>query len=398
MSVLCCYTRDFLIAITCRHRRELVGKPFVVVDEDERVCAASPAARADGVSPPMRVREAQVRCPELSIYPLELHAVTAEQEAFVDTVVRTGLPVETPGFGVAYVDLRPMANTSQKVKSLCSDIGRQLRTALGADLQSSLGWDSGKFTARAAAVCVKPGHLRLVDKVDEPHFLAPLSITLLPLPSSAIQELGWLGIKTLGQFARLSKTAVAQRFGAAGVLAWRLAQGRDDRPVCSMVAQAADPIGIDFDPPTVLYEPVVQEVMAALAQRLNTLTKHLAGIRRLGLELRFLNRTSKTLDYTFLEPVSEATRLQNTIGRKLQTTPWSAELIGVRLTIQETGELMPQQLALFDGEEDAGADDPFLLHTISQQLNRYAGIFYRGEILDETHGVAERRSRLRALG
>ena len=52
-------------------------------------------------------------------------------------------------------------------------MGRLVRGALGPTLQPAIGWDSGKFTARVAALQVPAGRMRLVDQADEVRFLRP---------------------------------------------------------------------------------------------------------------------------------------------------------------------------------------------------------------------------------
>ncbi len=127
------------------------------------------------------------------------------------------------------------------MRPLAAELGRRLRGRLGVHLQPALGWDSGKFTAHAAAMQVAPGRIRLVDKAEEVRFLAPLPVTLLPLPPLHLQQLHWLGVRTVGQFAALPAAAVWQRFGAAGKLAHRWAQGKDDRPVRSRLSRRPAP-------------------------------------------------------------------------------------------------------------------------------------------------------------
>jgi nucleotidyltransferase/DNA polymerase involved in DNA repair len=231
MSILCCHVPNFALTLTYRHHPTLVGQPLALLGPDEQVCAASPLARQAGVRLAMTPRQAQLRCPDLLLRPLDLAQCQAGQDAFLSALGQWELPVETQSWGLAYIDLHSLTKQQDDVQTLSAELGRRVRKTLGDDLQPALGWDSSKFTCRAAAHTVPPGRMRLVAKQHEKLFLNPLPITLLPLPYVALQQLHWLGIDTLGQFASLPATAVWQRFGPPGRVAQRWAKGLDDRPI-----------------------------------------------------------------------------------------------------------------------------------------------------------------------
>ncbi len=393
MSIMCCRVPDFLTSLAERDKPELSGKPVALLGEDERVCAVSPEARQSGVTLQMPARQAQMRCPDVRLHPLSMETSQAEQDAFVGKLAECGLPVEAPSWGIAYVDLHAVAMTSQTVRPYCADLGKQARGVLGEDLVPSIGWDTGKFTARAAASTATPGRMRLVDRTHEERFLQPLSIALLPLSPLAVQQLTWLGIRTLGQFARLPRTAVWQRFGAEGKLAQAWAQGRDDRPVRRTVEEAMPPLSIDFDPPTGLDGDVLEAVLSRLRPSLSALAKRLEGCRHLRLVLNFADGSARKIDHTFVEPVVEESRLRATLSHQLQILNWPAELASLNLSLLECGELMPHQLTLYALDTDRSP-----LMQLAQKLSgRYREIFFRLSMSDEHHPLSERRSTMSLL-
>ncbi len=393
MSIMCCRVPDLLIGLTERANPELAGKPVALLGADALVCAVSPKARQSGVTLQMPARQAQMRCPDVHLQPLDMEAGRAEQGAFVGKLAECGLPVEAPSWGLAYVDLQAVATTSQSVQPFCADLGKQARSVLGQGLVPSVGWDTGKFTARAAASYATPGHMRLVDRTHEEPFLRPLSIGLLPLSPLALQQLTWLGIRTLGQFAKLPKTAVWQRFSAEGKLAQQWAQGRDNRPVRRTVEEATPPLAIDFDPPTKLLGNVVEAVLSRLRPFLAALARRLEGCRRLRLDLRFDDDSTRHIDHTFVEPVVEESRLRSTLSHQLEILNWPADLESLKLSLLECGELMPHQLMLFDLDTERSP----LLHLAERLSGRYREIFFRLLVSDEQHPLSERRSTVNLL-
>ena len=75
-----------------------------------------------------------------------------------------------------------------------------------------------------------------------------------------------LGIRTLGDLARLPGDSVASRFGEAGEAARRLARGEQRRPLTAGAPPADLAAAVEFDPPHELAEPVVFAAKA-LAER-----------------------------------------------------------------------------------------------------------------------------------
>jgi protein ImuB len=82
-----------------------------------------------------------------------------------------------------------------------------------------------------------------------------------PVSAAGIPELAYLlprlGLTTLGQFAALPAAEAANRFGAPGVLAHRLARGLDPRPLAPRPPAADLSMQLEFDPPAEQSEPVV---------------------------------------------------------------------------------------------------------------------------------------------
>jgi protein ImuB len=126
---------------------------------------------------------------------------------------------------------------------------------------------AGRPEAPGAAVIVAPG--------EAPAFLAPHSVSSLGNQELA-DLLPRLGIRTLGDFAALSAAEAANRFGAQGALAHRLARGLDPRPLVPRPPSADLSVSTPFDPPVEQSEPVVFAAKA-LAERMH------AGLAARGL-------------------------------------------------------------------------------------------------------------------
>jgi protein ImuB len=201
----------------------------VAVTLANRVIACSSAARAAGVRRGLRRREASARCPQL-------HVVAADSDrdaryfegviAAVDDMVPRA-EVLRPGLMVL-----PVRGAARFFGSECHAAERLTDAVAvgGAECQVGIAdqLSTAVFAARAGRV-VEPG--------QDARFLSTLSIRQLATEPSLsgpgradLADLLWrMGIRTIGQFAALSRTDVASRFGADAVSAHRFARGEPER-------------------------------------------------------------------------------------------------------------------------------------------------------------------------
>jgi nucleotidyltransferase/DNA polymerase involved in DNA repair len=389
MSVLCCHVPDFLWSLAQRHQPELSEHPIALVGPDDLIWATAPLAHKLGVMPQMTLRQAQSHCSDLRLLPVDLVESQAAQHSFLSTLATWELPLEENSWGHAYIDLHTVATTRSQVQPLAIELGQLVRKTLGIELQPAVGWDSGKFTARAAAAIVQPGRVRLVSREDETRFLRPLPVSLLPLSPVAHQELQWLGIHTLGQFAQLPVHAVVQRFGTAGRVAHQWAQGHDTRPVRNTVRANFSPLSVQLDPPTGLLEPVLEALLGVLRPHLNALAVELAGCRKINVELGFLDGSTRTLVMSLVTAISQEATLQATLAHHLQTLNWPAEVAKLTIVGLEIGELPAEQLSLFPEFTDNTSPGALLVQRLS---GVYGDVFFRGDVVEPCHPIAERRS------
>ena len=219
--------------------------PAVVVYAN-RVVAASPAARAQGVSRGMRMRAAQGRCPELAVHARD---DSAEVRAFEPVLAALGAVsgrIEVLRPGACAIAMRGPSRyfggeqkTAETARSVAGD-------ALAGRSEARIGVADGRFAAEIAARAAAP--IRLVPAGETASFLAPLRIGLLE-PPDLVDVLARLGMRTLGDFAALRAADVLARFGAAGLAAHRLASGLDERPSNSRAPQPDWSVSVEIDPP-----------------------------------------------------------------------------------------------------------------------------------------------------
>jgi protein ImuB len=222
-----------------------------------RVVACSEAARAEGVRPGLRRREAQSRCPELELL---AHDPARDARAFepVLTAVEQLTPwVEVLQPGECAFPARGAARYHGGEPALTATVTAAVHAAIqgrggpgdrrgGPPVDRGgcrVGIADGTFAAGLAArhqLIVPPGGSRT--------FLAPHPVTTLDRPDLA-DLLVRLGLRTLGDLAALPGPDLATRFGPEGARAARLASGLDEHPKGARRPPPDLRVTAELDPP-----------------------------------------------------------------------------------------------------------------------------------------------------
>lgn len=195
----------------------------VAVLHDNRVLVCSPAARAEGVRRGLRRREAQGRCPTLSVVEHDPGRDARAYEPVIAAVEEAVAGVEVLRPGACAVPARGPARYFGGEEAAAEHLVEHLAQRCGVEAQ--VGIADGVFAAGLAA---RAG--RLIPPGATAAFLGDLDVTVLGRPALA-DLLYRLGIRTLAEFAALPAGDVLARFGFDGAWARRLAAGRDDRPL-----------------------------------------------------------------------------------------------------------------------------------------------------------------------
>jgi protein ImuB len=221
------------------------GAPIALIDKGV-VFACSAAARREGVSRGIRVREAQARCTGLVVLP---HRPEIDNRVFEPVI--TEIERMTPGVQL----LRP-GSLAIRARGPARYYGGEKPAALAligvlADLGiggGRVGVADGPFTAEQAARTLSGSSpVHVVAPGDSPRFLDPLPLSVVGEPQLAVL-LQRLGIRTLGGFAALDPTDVRERFGEPGARAHTLARGLDARLVSPRVPPRQLEQAVDFEP------------------------------------------------------------------------------------------------------------------------------------------------------
>lgn len=242
------------------------ARPIAVVERN-LVTACSAAARAEGVRRGQRRRDAQARCPGLTVVTAD---AARDHRAFAPIV--TAIEERAPGVqlvrpGLCALRARGPARYYGGETAAARVLLDMLRGLGLTDVRAGIA--DGPFTAEQAAksgtsagddVCVVPAG-------GAAGFLAPLSVAVLDASSlgagqasSASDDLvgllARLGVQTLGDFAAMAPDRVRERFAERGIRLHSLAGGRDSRPVDPRIPPPELQREVAFEPPLEIADQV----------------------------------------------------------------------------------------------------------------------------------------------
>ncbi|RKE02900.1 DNA polymerase Y family protein [Streptomyces sp. TLI_171] len=235
------------------------GERLLAVVEGGRVVAASAAARAAGVRRGMKVRSAKGLIDALEVVERDEDAEARLFDQVAEAVSALAARLEVLRPGVCAIPARGAARFHGGEDVL---VERLYDAVEAAGFACSIGVADGV----AAALLAAREH-RVVAPGGSPAFLAPHPVAEVAPPKLA-DLLVRLGIGTVGALAAMPPGPVADRFGAAGTAAHRLARGLQARPVVPRPPGADLDAETRFEQPHTLAEPMVFAALG-LAEQLH---------------------------------------------------------------------------------------------------------------------------------
>ena len=341
--IACLTIPAFSLRAALQGRPELRHQPVALAPAPGQRPLVGPctaAAEEAGVRPGMRLSEALATCPELHLVEQDPAAVEAEWERILRRLEEAGLAVEAAEPGCAYFETRCIERLAGGVLAA---VQRSL-DAVGPVWEPRVGVAARRFAALAAGSVAPAGRALIVDDAETELFLEPLPLDLLPLSPERREELSELGVQRLGELARLPRTAVADRLGAEGREAWRLASGDGDARVAPRRPPAEIAESLEFPEP-VANELTLIRALAALVDRLLARDERAGRLpRRVAVSARLVGGGSWRRAATLREPTAEPERLRQALAPKFRELP--APAVELRLELGELTESVGTQAEL----------------------------------------------------
>ncbi len=358
-------------------------RPLVLLDDAGHVLAADARASEAGVAPGQTERQAVARCPFALLRPATHYPIFEAEAELSKRMASYAGRWQPAGLGAAYLDTTGLpGDLFDWCRGLADDVSR-----LG--VSASIGLTNGKFSASAAGQATEPSHMLVLSPVTQPAFLSQQTAALLPLEAEALLQLRHLGIRTLGQYARLPAAAVLTRWGQAGRTAQRWAQGYDDRPVIPLSEREEVSAHIEFDGVLLDRDILLAALVRKAEKLLGPLRNQFQAIGWLKLAITRGDRRTVSVKHTFPMPTAVGSSVRLALDRVLGRVEWNGEgATDVDLTLGDVTDAPAQQLSLLD--------TPTPRETLSATLEKLAArygpdSFYMAALTEPDHPLPERR-------
>jgi DNA polymerase-4 len=223
----------FFVSVEQASNPELRGKPVVVGGKPGSrgvVATASYEARAFGLHSAMPISTAARLCPQAIFIEGNYNHYTEVSKKFMAILVDFSPFLEPMGLDEAYMDVTGFESLHGTIRQMALKIKQRVKDELG--IVASIGIATCKVVAKVASDESKPDGLIEVPPGGEAAFLSHLAIRKLPgVGKKTEQVLIGLGIRTIGQLAKMPLPALKNRFGQFGDMLHRHANGIDNSPV-----------------------------------------------------------------------------------------------------------------------------------------------------------------------
>jgi protein ImuB len=319
------------------------------------IAAASPAARALGITAGMALTQARACVPDLVIRDAEPERDRADLERLAVALARRWSPiVAVSDDDGLLIDLHGVAHLHGGEARMAARLARLLaRSGVTARIAiadtAGAAWAIARHS-RTPVTLVAPGtHVAV---------LAPLPVAALRLDHTSIDLLQRLGVDTIGQLSALPRAPLVRRFGK--VIALRLDQAAGDAP------EPLDPVPVPaqiiisqrFAEPIATPEAIEHWLGQLITRLADELAKAGLGARALLLWGERVDNQPQVIRIGFARPNRDAAHILRLIVRRieeiepgygidmlslrvLRADPLGPELIGTDLTADQPPDLAP---------------------------------------------------------
>jgi DNA polymerase-4 len=346
----------FFVSVEELYDPSLKGKAVVVGGQrHERgvVSAASYEARKFGVHSALPLRTAAKLCPHaifVNGHP-ERYRECSEK---VYKVLTTFSPqVEMASIDEAYIDMTGTARLHGPPLKAAHKLHQKMKDET--QLNCSIGIGASRLIAKVSSAQAKPNGVLWIVPGEESKFLAPLDVREIPGVGKVTEShLHALGIKKVGDLARLEESELERRFGKWGLALAGKARGEDAG------GWFDSEVGAHEAAKSISHEHTYNEDTADLSQLESTLMRLSEMVGRRLREANFYTRTIQLKlrydDFTTItraHTLASATQLDGEIfeeSRKLFRKNWQqgrkVRLLGVQAS---SFEEQTEQMNLLEG-------------------------------------------------
>jgi len=221
----------FFVSVERLHDSKLEGKPILIGGVSDRgvVAACSYEARAFGVHSAMPMKRAKELCPEA----IQIRGNSGDYSKYsqdVTEIIKEAVPLyEKTSIDEFYIDLTGLDKFYSSYQ-MATELRQRIMKNTG--LPISFGMSKNKTVSKVATGEAKPNNQIRIDYGKEKPFLAPLSVSKIPMVGEKTQRtLYSLGVKRIETIQEMPVELMEKVLGKNGVSIWKKANGIDNSAI-----------------------------------------------------------------------------------------------------------------------------------------------------------------------
>lgn len=341
---------SFFVSVERLKDKSLENKPVLIGGSSQRgvVASCSYEARKFGVHSAMPMKKALQLCPHAIVIGGN-YSSYSKASAMVTQIIKDRVPLfEKTSIDEFYIDLTGMDKFFG-----CYQLASELRQSVIKEtgLPISFGLSSNKTVSKIATGQAKPNGQIYVEHGKEKEFLAPLSVSKIPMVGEKACELLYsIGIHKIADLQVQNVKNLERHFGKMGLVMWNKANGIDDSPV-SPYHQRKSISSENTFPTDVSDLSVLQQLLMSMLEQLTFKLRMENKVAScLAIKIRYSNFETFSQQITISATHSDILLIPEL--KKLLNQAYDparpVRLIGVRLSQLSEGSYQP---GLFDNHE-----------------------------------------------
>lgn len=233
---------NFYASVECLYRPELRNQPVAVCGDPSLrhgiVLAKNYPAKRTGIKTGEAIWQARQKCPNLVVVPpnyrLYLRFAQMARRIYSDYTDQ----IEPFGLDEAWLDVGGTCRDGMTGQKIADDIRRRIRSELG--VTASVGVSFNKIFAKLGSDLKKPDATTVITRDNFRQMIWPLpAAELLYVGPSTRRRLARLGIRTIGDLARLDLDFLRSYLGKWGEVLHCFSNGQDISPVATFGYESA---------------------------------------------------------------------------------------------------------------------------------------------------------------
>ncbi len=341
---------SFFVSVERLKDKALENKPVLIGGSSQRgvVASCSYEARKFGVHSAMPMKKALQLCPQAIVIGGN-YSSYSKASAMVTQIIKDRVPLfEKTSIDEFYIDLTGMDKFFG-----CYQLASELRQSVIKEtgLPISFGLSANKTVSKIATGQAKPNGQIYVEHGKEKEFLAPLSVSKIPMVGEKACELLYsIGIHKIADLQTQNVKNLERHFGKMGLVMWNKANGIDDSPV-SPYHQRKSISSENTFPKDVSDLSVLQQLLISMLEQLTFKLRMENKVAScLAVKIRYSN--FETFSQQITMPPTHSDILLIPELKKLLNQAYDparpVRLIGLRLSQLSEGSYQP---GLFDNHE-----------------------------------------------